>query len=145
METFGTITTSSMDLFAKCLFIFGALTIAIALIFVSCSLMLESYPGENRNAFFTGFLFIPIGCLIFMSGAILTATFSSSNEKTCTANNIKTAIVDNYSDAKFLSKEIETEGYFTSKHQTYGYKVSNNVLVITKNGREEKYISGDEY
>lgn len=145
METFGTITTSSMDLFAKCLIIFGALTIFMALIFVAFTIMRENYPGENKNDFFTGFLFIPVGCLIFMSGAILTATFSSSNEKTCTANNIKTAIVDNYSDAKFLNKEIETEGYFTSKHQTYGYKVSNNVLVITKNGREEKYISGDEY
>lgn len=145
METFGTITTSSMDSLAKCLIIFGALIISIALIFITFTFMRENHPGERQDTFFTGYLFMLFGCLIFISGAILTATSSSSSEKSCTANNIKTAIVDNYSDAKFLNKEIETEGYFTSKHQTYGYKVSNNVLVITKNGREEKYISGDEY
>lgn len=138
METFGTITMSSAYFFSKYAIIFGIIiaSISLLLIVISTKKMRSSSRYE-----ITAFL----GSLIFSIGLLSSNVASSSSKEFCTANNIKAAITDNYSDAELLGKEIKTEGYFTSGNQTYGYTVSNDILIITKNGCEEKLISGDKY
>lgn len=138
METFGTITMSSAYSFSKYAIIFGIIIASISLLLiVILNKKMRFSIRYEINAF--------LGSLICSVGLLSLNEASSSSKESCTANNIKAAIADNYSDAEFLGKEIETEGYFTSGNQTYGYKVSNNVLVITKNSCEVNYILGDKY
>ena len=117
METFGTITMSSAYFFLKYVTIFGIIVASISLLLIVIST--KKMRSSSRYEI-TAFL----GSLIFAVGLLSSNTALSSSEKLCTADNIKAAIADNYSDVKFLGKEIKTEGYFLSKNQTYGYKVS---------------------
>ena len=138
METFGTITMSSAYFFSKYATIFGIIvaSISLLLIVITTKKMRSSSRYEITAL---------LGSLIFSIGLLSSNAVSSSSKEFCTANNIKAAITDNYSDAELLGKEIKTEGYFISGNQTYGYKVSNDILIITKNGCEEKFISGTKY
>lgn len=144
MKTFGTITEYNSQLtLSIILIVIGLVLITLVLGFIAKGYEYNSIYEESHPISTT--IFIMAGILLFAIGLATVFDRKEQNIKSCVSNNIQTAIKDNYNNVQFLNKDIKTEGYFTSNDTTYGYKISNNVLVITENGVEVNYISGEKY